>query len=61
MRQINECDPCFEENEKDKAGKRGGHEDVFTRCLQVGMLLMYGTAFSGNAFSELPFRSPWAG
>ncbi|ACO77896.1 hypothetical protein AvCA_16830 [Azotobacter vinelandii CA] len=50
MRQINECDPCFEENEKDKAGKRGGHEDVFTRCLQVGMLLMYGTAFLGMLF-----------
>ncbi|MFC0710411.1 hypothetical protein [Azorhizophilus paspali] len=50
MRQIKECDPCFEEKEKDKAGKRGSHEDVFTRCLEVGMLLVYGTAFLGMLF-----------
>ncbi|WP_167520037.1 hypothetical protein [Azotobacter salinestris] len=50
MRQINECDPCLEARKENEANRHNRRKDVFTRCLEVGMLLVYGTAFLGLLF-----------
>ncbi|WP_460428574.1 hypothetical protein [Azotobacter armeniacus] len=50
MEPINERDSCFEEKRKEEAGERSRCDVIFTRCLEVGMILVYGTAFLGLLF-----------
>ncbi|SFK93659.1 hypothetical protein [Azotobacter beijerinckii] len=56
MQQVNESDSCLEEELEEKeermaATVRHDRCDVFlTRCLEVGMILVYGTAFLGLLF-----------
>lgn len=56
MQQVNESDSCLEEALEEKeervaATVRHDRCDAFlTRCLEVGMILVYGTAFLGLLF-----------
>lgn len=51
MQQVNESDSCLEELEKEgKASGQSRCDAIFTRCLEVGMILVYGAAFLGLLF-----------
>jgi len=52
MQQVDEYDSCLEcEVEREAAAKRPGRCDaILTRCLELGMFLMYATAFLGLIF-----------
>ncbi|WP_162502929.1 hypothetical protein [Azotobacter chroococcum] len=50
MQHVNEGDSCLETREEKETDKRSRWEAVFTRCLEVGMVLAYGAAFLGLLF-----------